>query len=104
MTMNRVGLANTNEVYLSRILVRAAHAIAARDEAFWNDVWDTRRSWMSDPSAALPSLVSGALAELANSASVMQVSRPAAGCPSRPCDVAPEAAEAPVPGLRLHGV
>lgn len=42
MTANRIGLRNPEELYLSRILLRAAQALEARDPGFWREVWRER--------------------------------------------------------------
>lgn len=43
MTANRLGLLNAEEVYLGRILWRAACGLAASDPAAWREIWEVHR-------------------------------------------------------------
>lgn len=49
MTANRIGLTNSEEVYISHILWRAAHALRHSDTIFWRDICSTLESKHCQP-------------------------------------------------------
>lgn len=59
MSANRLGLMNPEEVYLTRMLHRAATNLADSDPAFWAEAWDARRALPPPP--PLRDLARGAL-------------------------------------------
>jgi hypothetical protein len=66
MTANRLGLGTPEEIYLGRLLWRAAHELATKDCAFWSTfsgACDRRRA--TDPTRRLDSLCAQTLADLA---------------------------------------
>lgn len=65
MTANRLGLANADEVYLSRMLSRALAASAEDDPAFWRAAWEARAEWSAVSPVLLRDQAAAALAALA---------------------------------------
>lgn len=65
MTANRLGLVNAEEVYLGRILWRAARSLAASDPTAWRDLWDAHCEQRTHRMESLSWFVEAALAELA---------------------------------------
>ncbi|HEX8321097.1 lantibiotic dehydratase C-terminal domain-containing protein [Longimicrobium sp.] len=53
MTANRLGLLNPQEVYLARMLWRAAEAAAAADPVWWRACWEARARWCPGVGAPL---------------------------------------------------
>jgi hypothetical protein len=65
MTANRLGLNNREEVYLGRILLQAAGAVAEADPGWWSELWSFRRSLGRAPGSSPSAAVASARARFA---------------------------------------
>ncbi|MBV9773857.1 MAG: hypothetical protein JO040_07900 [Gemmatimonadetes bacterium] len=64
MTANRLGLLNPEELYLGRILWRAARELAVSEPVFWKEAWTAHRQQGRKPGARLRDLLGPALKRL----------------------------------------
>jgi hypothetical protein len=71
MTANRLGLSNPDEVYLSRLLLRAAEAVSRDDAPLWRAAWDARRR-RAEGGPSLRALVRRTVAEFARAATAAE--------------------------------
>lgn len=61
MTANRLGMRNPDEVYLCRMLSRAAEAVRAEHPDDWRAAWDAHRRWSRLPGVSLDRQLGDAL-------------------------------------------
>ncbi len=70
MTANRLGLRNTDEVYLCRMLQRAVAAVRDEQPDAWRAAWDAHARWRREPAPPLGAQARAALRSFAAPAAV----------------------------------